>query len=86
MIELQCLNYLFIKNSLQFIILNGIDESYFTTYREHFIFIRDFYNKYNQLPSKETFQSKFDGKFEWINVTDPESFLLDKLKEEPIEE
>ena len=84
MIELQCLNYLFIKNSLQFIILNGIDESYFTTYREHFIFIRDFYNKYNQLPSKETFQSKFDGKFEWINVTDPESFLLDKLKEEKL--
>ena len=84
MIELQCLNYLFIKNSLQFIILNGIDESYFTTYKEHFIFIRDFYNKYNQLPSRETFQSKFDGKFEWINVTDPEPFLLDKLKEEKL--
>ena len=49
MIELQCLNYLFIKNSLQFIILNGIDESYFTTYREHFIFIRDFYNKPDRL-------------------------------------
>lgn len=81
MIELQILNYIFKTNSFQLIILNGITEEYFTTYKEQFIFIRDFYNKYNQLPSKETFQSQFDGKFEWINVTDPENYLLDKLKE-----
>ena len=61
MIELQILNYIFKTNSFQLIILNGITEEYFTTYKEQFIFIRDFYNKYNQLPSKETFQSQFDG-------------------------
>ena len=81
MIELQCINYIFQKNSFQLILLNGIDESYFVTYREQFKFLRDFYNQYNQLPSKETFQNKFDGNWEWINVTDPEEYLISKLKE-----
>lgn len=84
MIELQCLNYLFQKNSFQFIILNSITDEYFVTYKEHFKFLKDYYEKYHQLPSKETFQSKFDGKWEWINVTDSERYLLDKLKEQKL--
>ena len=79
--ELQVLNIIFQKNSLQCIILNGIDEQYFTTYKQHFKFLRDFYDKYNQLPSKESFQGKFNDSFEWLVITDPESFLIDKLIE-----
>lgn len=81
MIELQIINYIFQKNSLQVIVLNGITEEHFTTYKDHFNFIKSFYNEYNQLPSKETFQSKFSDKFEWINITDPEEYLVEKLKE-----
>lgn len=80
-IELQVLNYIFQKNSFQIISLNGITEDYFTTYKDHFKFIRDFYNQYNQLPSKETFQGRFADKFEWLTVTDPEEYLIDKLNE-----
>lgn len=81
MIELQCINYIFQTNSFGIITLNGIDSDCFTTYKEHFEFIKDYYNKYNLIPSKETFQSKFAENFEWVTVTDPEKYLVEKLKE-----
>ena len=81
MAELLFLNYLFQTNSFRLVILNGITEDYFTTYKEHFKFLKKYYDKYNQLPSKETFQSEFDEDFEWLNVTDPEDYLVNKLKE-----
>lgn len=79
MIELQCLNYIFQTNSFHIVLMNGIDETYFYTYREQFNFIKDYYDKYNQLPSKETFQDKFSDSFEWIAVTDPESYIVSQL-------
>lgn len=81
MVELQVLNYVFQKNSMQFVILNGVTEEHFTTYKEQFKFLKDFYAEYNQLPSKETFQTKFSDDFEWLTVTDPEEYLLEKLEE-----
>lgn len=81
MIELQVLNYIFQTNSMQLVILNGITEEYFTTYKEQFNFIKNHYEQYNQLPSRETFNSKFADSFEWLKITDPENYLLDKLKE-----
>ena len=81
MIELQIINYIFQTNSMQVIYLNGIDNSYFTTYREQFDFIKAYYDTYNQLPSKETFEVKFKDNFEWLTITDAEEYLLSKLKE-----
>lgn len=81
MIELQVLNYLFQKNSIQLISFNNITEDHFTTYKDQFKFIMEYYNKYSQLPSKETFQTKFIDNFEWLTITDPEDYLVDKLKE-----
>lgn len=81
MCELQALNYAFLKNSMHFFIINSIDSSYFTTYKENFEFLNDYYSKYNQLPSKETFQSKFADNFEWISVSDSEESIIDRLKE-----
>lgn len=80
-IELQFINYIFQKNSFQVVVLNDITEQHFTTYKEHFIFIRDFYDQYNQLPSKETFQGKFSDRFEWLTISDPEEYLVSKLNE-----
>lgn len=84
MIELQVLNYIFQKNSFSIIILNGITEEHFNVYKDQFVFIRDFFNKYNQLPSKEVFQAKFVDNFEWITVTDPEEYLIQKLEEDKL--
>ncbi len=81
MTELQVINKLFQDNSMQFIILNGITSDYFTTYKDHFEFISQYYQSYNQMPSKETFQGKFSDNFEWITITDPDDYLLSKLSE-----
>ena len=79
--ELQAINYAYSKNSIQIFILNGITSDYFTTYKDHFDFIISYYEKYNQLPSKETFQAKFSDSFEWLNVSDSEQAIVDGLKE-----
>lgn len=81
MIELQVLNYIFKVNSFNIITSNGITEDYFTTYKEHFNFLKEFYDRYKQLPSKETFQGKFNDNFDWLNVQDPEEYLVEKLVE-----
>ena len=79
--ELQAINYAYNKNSIQLFVLNGITADYFTTYKDHFNFIISYYEKYNQLPSKETFQAKFSDNFEWLNVNEPEQSIVDGLKE-----
>lgn len=81
MIELQYLNFLFGQNSFSSVIMNGIGEEYFTLYKEHFNFLRGYIDEYNQFPSRETFQAKFTDKWEWVSVTDPEEYLVKKLKE-----
>ena len=86
MCELQAINYVFNKNSLQLFILNNIDADYFTTYKDHYNYIIEYFNKYNMLPSKETFQSKFSDSFEWIFVTDPEESIIDRLREAKLKE
>ena len=81
MCELQAINYVYNKNSIQMFILNGITSDYFTTYKDHYNYIIRYHEKYNQLPSKETFQSKFSDSFEWIFVSDSEESIVDRLKE-----
>ena len=47
MTELMFINYIFQNNSMQIVIFNGITEEHFTTYKPHFKFLIEFYNKYN---------------------------------------
>ena len=81
MCELQAINYAYSKNSIQMFILNGITSDYFTTYKDHYNYIIRYHEKYNQLPSKEIFQSKFSDNFEWIVVSDSEESIIDRLRE-----
>ena len=81
MCELQAINYVYSKNSIQMFILNGITSDYFTTYKDHYNYIIRYHEKYNQLPSKEIFQSKFSDNFEWIVVSDSEESIIDRLRE-----
>lgn len=81
MAELQILNYVFQKNSMSVFTKNDLDETLFNTYKDHYKFLVDFENKYNQLPSKETFQAKFGDTFDWVVVTDPEEFIVKNLRQ-----
>ena len=79
--ELQILNLVFIQNSIRPLTDSGLDASYFSTYKEHCQFILDYFKQYNQLPSRDTFQIKFDGNWAWVNVTDSPDFLVAQIKE-----
>lgn len=80
--ELQILNYVFLKNSISILVENGFTEEYFTTYKPHYEFIINYYKKYNQLPSKDTFQVKFDSTmWSWLNISDSIDFIIAQLKE-----
>ena len=80
--ELQILNYVFLKNSTAILVENGFTEEYFTTYKPHYQFIVNYFKQYNQLPSKDTFQVKFDNtKWTWLNITDSIDFIVAQLKE-----
>lgn len=81
MIELQIINYAFAHNSVKFFIENGINSDYFTTYKPHYEFLMSFCEQYQQLPSKETFNSRFVDNWEWVTVNDPQDYLLEKLEE-----
>ena len=81
MIELQFINYLYKVNSIRPATDNDITEEHFTTYKDHFKFISEFYKKYNSLPSRETFQGRFADNFEWLSVNDPEEYFIEKLTE-----
>lgn len=84
MIEMQVINYLYKVNNFRFVIENGINSDYFSLYKPHFKFVKEYYDKYNNLPSKETFQARFANNFEWLNITDTPEYLYDRLNEAKI--
>ena len=53
-IEAQCLNYILEKKNMSFIIYNNLDETYFPTFLEEYRFIKNHYDKYGNVPDKET--------------------------------
>ena len=81
MIELQVLNKILSTKSFQLVIFNNLDESYFPTYKKEFNFIKDHYEKYNNVPDSETFLNEFE-KFDFINVTESDDYLIKTLREQ----
>lgn len=81
MVELQILNKILDTKSFQIVIFNNLDESYFPTYKREFNFIKDHYDKYNNIPDKETFVNTFD-KFDFIDVKESDEYLVKELKEQ----
>lgn len=81
MIELQFLNRILDKKDFSIVSENNINDSYFVLYKREFNFIKDHFEKYNAVPDKETFIDKFEG-FDFIEVNEPDEYLLKKLKEQ----
>lgn len=84
LVELQAINYAFQTGSIRFLTDNYITSDNFSTYKEHYKYIEDYYKQYHQMPSKESFSLAFKDnkeKFEWIDVTDSEQYIVDGLRE-----
>ena len=84
MIEIQFINYILQTKDWNFVLENGIDESYFNSCSNQFKYISEYVNKYSQVPDIVTFFKTFPD-FENIQVTDSDEYLLDELKYHRIE-
>ena len=60
---------------------NLLDESYFLDYKEEFLFIKDHYDKYGNVPDKYTFEEKFPD-IQLVEVTESDEYLVETIREE----
>ena len=81
MIQLQVLNKVLHDKSLAILQNNGITDEYFTDYFPEYSFIIEHNSNYGNIPDDETILEHFPG-FEFINVLESDSYLVDKIREE----
>ena len=81
MIQLQAICKILNDKSLSFCTLNNITEEYFSEYSEEFNYIVDHYNKYGNVPDKETFISIFPD-FKFVAVDESIKYIVDALYED----
>lgn len=78
MIQLQVLNKIIQDSDPSLILLNNLNETFFSDYPEEFKYVLDHYNQYGVIPDKETFISKFND-FDFIQVNEPDAYLINEL-------
>jgi replicative DNA helicase len=83
MIELQVINKILQTKDISPVISANIDKSYFGGYEKHFNFIKRHFDKYKNVPDRETFIKEFMD-FEFISVNEGWDYLIDKLRENRI--
>lgn len=81
MIQLQFINALLSSKDKSLLIVNNIDDSFFSDYKNEFNFIKNHINLYNTIPDKETFLANFPN-FDIIEVNETQRYLIDALYED----
>ena len=81
MIQLQVLNKILDTKDFSIVEENSLDVNHFNGYEKEFEFIKNHYDKYKNVPDKETFLEKFED-FDLLEVSESNDYLIDKLKEE----
>ena len=78
MIQLQFLNKLLDTQDASLILVNNLDESFFSDYKEEYRYIKEHLDKYNNIPDKISFLDKFP-EFDVIQVNEGVNYLVDEL-------
>ena len=78
MIQLQFINYLLQSKDRSVLLVNSIDESFFSEYYAEFRFIKDHIDAYEDIPDKISFVAKFP-RFDFIEVGEPAEYLVEEL-------
>lgn len=81
MVELQVLSKVLNDKSISILELNSITPDYFLTYQAEYEFIMDHYQRYGNVPDKETFISKFPD-FSIVSVSETDEYLINTFNEE----
>ena len=72
------LNYLLQTGDTSLLMVNSIDDSFFSDYTDEYNFIRNHMSQYGQVPDRLTFANQF-GDFDWIEVNENPNYLIDEL-------
>ena len=81
MVALQILNKVLQSRDDSIIQNNLLTVEHFSGYEDEFTFIEEHKEKYGNVPDRETFKAKFPD-FEFVDVYEPDNYLLDTLEEE----
>ena len=83
MIQLQTLNWILDTKDSSMLLMNNINEEFFSDYKEEYKFICDHLNEYGSIPDKLTFLDKFPN-FDIVEVNESSDYLVDKLYDDRI--
>ncbi|MGN1153242.1 MAG: DnaB-like helicase C-terminal domain-containing protein [Candidatus Gastranaerophilaceae bacterium] len=78
MIQLQFLNKLLDTQDPSLILVNNLDESFFSDYKSEYRYIKEHLDKYNTIPDRISFLDKFP-EFDIIQVNEGVNYLVDEL-------
>ena len=81
MVCLQIINKVLKSKSADIIINNDLTEQHFVGYEAYYNFIMDHYRRYGNVPDIATFLESFED-FQLVDVTETDSYLVDKINEE----
>lgn len=80
MVDLQLISRVIATKSLAILQDNDITADYFPEYTEEIQYIFDHYEKYGNVPDKDTFLAKFDD-LDLPEVTESDAYLIDEIRE-----
>ena len=81
MIQEQTLSYILKSHDTSLIILNRLDESFFSNYKTEWKYITTHVSKYGSVPDIESFLSTFPD-FDYVDVNEPPEYLIEELYKE----
>lgn len=81
-IELKILNKIINENCLNDLMKYNVNEVDFVSCKDMFIFIKEYYNEYGEMPSYSTMVEEFEDFEYMVDVTDNIAYLCKKLKQE----
>lgn len=83
LVEVQVLNRVIATKDFSIITVNNIGLEHFPNFAEEFTFIQNHYNTYHNVPDPETVAQHFVN-FEFVNVTEPNEYLVKELNNQLI--
>lgn len=81
MVALQILSKVILSHDISIIQDNLLSQDYFIGYSEEYNWIKNHFDKYDNVPDKETFLFQFP-EFDLVEVTESDKYLVDKIREE----
>ena len=81
MVDLQIISKILNTRSIAILEDNNITADYFPEYQEEIEYILEHYEKYGNVPDRNTFLNKFQD-IDLIEVTEGDKYLVDKIREE----